>query len=147
MSCTIRPPCLRGNSPRYSRNRRIGVPHRWSARFGEDKNILPLSGIEPRFLGRPARSVVTIPSTLFRLSIISVTYTIISCPCGVQPVFKIGSVFRDTPTELNSVWRTAWEWDRVRYKYGSAELRTSAVGAVLGCAADKLTRSARLCRW
>jgi hypothetical protein len=37
--------------------------------FGEHKNLLPLLGIKPQFLGRPARSLVTIPSTLSWLPI------------------------------------------------------------------------------
>jgi hypothetical protein len=35
--------------------------------LGEEKNLLPLPGIETRFLGCPARSVVTITTTLSRL--------------------------------------------------------------------------------
>ena len=36
----------------------------WSGRFGLEKNLLPLRAIEQRFLCRPDRSVVTIPTTL-----------------------------------------------------------------------------------
>ena len=38
-----------------------------SGRFGQEVNPLPLSGIEPRFLGRLARGVVTILTELSRL--------------------------------------------------------------------------------
>jgi hypothetical protein len=35
--------------------------------LGEEKSALPLPGIEPRNLGRPARRLVTPATTLFRL--------------------------------------------------------------------------------
>jgi len=36
----------------------------------EEKNLYPLQGIEPRFLGRPALSIVTTLSVLRRLQIL-----------------------------------------------------------------------------
>jgi len=38
----------------------------------KSQNLLPHPGIEPRFLGRPAHSLVTIPSTLSRFRIIAI---------------------------------------------------------------------------
>jgi hypothetical protein len=35
-----------------------------SGRIGVDTDVLPVTGIEPRFLGCPARSLVTIPKDL-----------------------------------------------------------------------------------
>jgi hypothetical protein len=58
---------LRGNSPRYLYCRRLGVPERRSGRYGEGKSLLSLRGLELRFLGRPARSLVAIPTELSRL--------------------------------------------------------------------------------
>jgi hypothetical protein len=38
----------RGNRPLYS----LGGPHSWPGRYGEQKNLLPVAGLERRFLGR-----------------------------------------------------------------------------------------------
>jgi hypothetical protein len=50
----------RAKSPRYPLNTRLGVPQSWPGHFGDEKNRLALLGIEPRFLGRPVRSLFTI---------------------------------------------------------------------------------------
>jgi hypothetical protein len=55
-----------GYSPRYAFYRRLGRPQSWAGRYGEGKNLLPLPGIKPRLLGRPARSLVAIPTELSR---------------------------------------------------------------------------------
>jgi len=34
----------------YQRNRRLGGPHSRSERFGEEKNLLPLPGLERRIV-------------------------------------------------------------------------------------------------
>jgi hypothetical protein len=47
-----------GNSPRYPLYMR---PHSCCGRYGEEKNLLPLTGIEPRLL-LPAISVVAAPT-------------------------------------------------------------------------------------
>ena len=39
-------------------------------RFGEEKNILSLSGIESQFLGRPVRSLVTILTEVPQLPLV-----------------------------------------------------------------------------
>jgi hypothetical protein len=44
-----------GNSPWYSLYRSLGAPQRRCGLYGEVTNLLSLSGIELRFLGRPAR--------------------------------------------------------------------------------------------
>jgi hypothetical protein len=41
-----------------------GGPQSRFERFGEENNLLPLPDIEPRLLGRPVRSLVTMPSEL-----------------------------------------------------------------------------------
>jgi len=41
--------------PRYTLNRRLSVPQIRSGRFGQNKNLLTLPGIEPQFPGRPAQ--------------------------------------------------------------------------------------------
>jgi len=43
----------------YLSSRKLGGLQNRSGSFGKDKNPLPLPGIEPRFLGCPAHSVVT----------------------------------------------------------------------------------------
>jgi hypothetical protein len=55
------------SAPPIPFNRRLGGPQKRSGRYGEENNPLPLPGIEPRFLGRPAHSLVTIPTALPQL--------------------------------------------------------------------------------
>jgi hypothetical protein len=57
-----RPPWA--NSPRYLLDGRPSGFQSQSGRYGEEKNLLPLLEIEPRILGRPARSLVVVPSKL-----------------------------------------------------------------------------------
>jgi hypothetical protein len=45
-----------GTSPRYPLYRKLRGPQSRSGSCEEKKNLLPLPGSEPRFLGRPARS-------------------------------------------------------------------------------------------
>lgn len=45
----------------------LGGSQSRSGRFEEEKNLLPLSEIEPRLLRHPARSPVTISTALYRL--------------------------------------------------------------------------------
>jgi hypothetical protein len=47
--------------------RKAGGPQSRSIRFGEEMYFLPLPGIEPRFIGCHARSVVTILTELHRI--------------------------------------------------------------------------------
>ena len=63
----LRPVYLRGKVPRYPLNWRNCGPQRRSGRFGEEKNILPLLAIEPRFLGCPACFLYIIATELSRL--------------------------------------------------------------------------------
>jgi hypothetical protein len=53
----------RGKDPRYPLDRRLGGPQSQSGHRGYSKNLLPLSGIEPRSLSRPVCS-----QTLYWLS-------------------------------------------------------------------------------
>ena len=55
------------NNLRHPLNSTLGGPQSLSGRFAEEKYLLPLSGIEPRFIHCPACSLVTITITLFRL--------------------------------------------------------------------------------
>jgi hypothetical protein len=50
-------------SQRYTLGKRLGRPQSWSECSGEEKNLLPLPGIDPPFHGRSVHS----PS-LYRLS-------------------------------------------------------------------------------
>ena len=60
VSFTPQPICPRENSPRYSLSRRFsGLPCRFR-RFGQEKNFLPLVGIQPRVLGCLERSFVIV---------------------------------------------------------------------------------------
>jgi len=49
-----------GKRPQYPLNRMLGVPQSWSGHFGEEKHLLPLPQIKPRFLCHPAHNLVTI---------------------------------------------------------------------------------------
>jgi hypothetical protein len=60
LSFTPLPLYPRGNSSHYPLYRRLGEPQSGSERYGEDKNLLMLLGIEPRLLSRPARVLISI---------------------------------------------------------------------------------------
>lgn len=62
ISFTYKPFYRQVMNPRYQG---LGGPQRWSGHFVEEKNLLSLPGIEPRFLVRPARNLVTVPTMLF----------------------------------------------------------------------------------
>jgi hypothetical protein len=51
---TLLSPYLRGKSPGYPLDRRLGGIHSQSGCCGEEKNALPLPHIEPIFLGCPS---------------------------------------------------------------------------------------------
>jgi hypothetical protein len=46
---------------------RLGDPQSRSGLCGEEKNLLPLLGVESRFHSHPARSLATFPTELYRL--------------------------------------------------------------------------------
>jgi hypothetical protein len=56
VSFTLLPLCPQGKSPRFPLDRRLGGPQSWPECCGEQKNLLPLAGIEPQFHGHPASS-------------------------------------------------------------------------------------------
>jgi hypothetical protein len=66
ISFTPRALYFRVKSPLYPLNKRQGGRQSQSGGFGGDINILPLPGIEPRFLDRPARSLIIVPTALPR---------------------------------------------------------------------------------
>jgi hypothetical protein len=57
----------RGKSRRYPLDRRLRGPQSRCRRYGEEKHLLLLPGIEPRLLGRPARCLIAISTQLSRL--------------------------------------------------------------------------------
>ena len=59
-------PLLRRKNQRLSLERKLGGPKGQSGRFRKEINLLLLSGIEPRFLGRPLRNIVIILTVLSR---------------------------------------------------------------------------------
>jgi hypothetical protein len=61
---TSRPLYPKGKCPWYPKNRMVSGYQSCSESFGEEKNICLVSGIEPIFLGCPARNLVTILTTL-----------------------------------------------------------------------------------
>lgn len=63
---TPRPLYLRGNSS-HSLDRSLGDTKSRSSCYGEDRNFLPLPGIEFRLLDRPSRSPVGIPNGLMSI--------------------------------------------------------------------------------
>jgi hypothetical protein len=69
VSFTIQPPCSYKNKP--STRYMVGWvgPKSPSGHFGEEKNLLSLLEIETRFLGRPGRTLVTIPTELYKLGV------------------------------------------------------------------------------
>jgi hypothetical protein len=55
-----------GKSSRHLLDRRLGGPQSQSERYGEDKNLLPLSGIEPGLPGRLARILAALLTEMFQ---------------------------------------------------------------------------------
>lgn len=55
-----------GTIIQHSVTGRLGGPRSQSGRFGEETNLLSLPVFEPRSIGRPARSPVTVLNTLSR---------------------------------------------------------------------------------
>lgn len=53
-----------GRRPRYPLHRRLGRSQNRSDRYGEEKKVFP--GIETPLLGRPAYSIVALPTELLR---------------------------------------------------------------------------------
>jgi hypothetical protein len=50
----------------YPLHSRLGGPQSQPGLYAEERNIWPLPGIEPWFLERPSRSLVAVPTILFR---------------------------------------------------------------------------------
>jgi hypothetical protein len=66
VSITIQPPCPQGSSLRNPFYRWVVRLQSRSGHYGEGENLLPLPGIETQLLGRPARSVIAVPTELSR---------------------------------------------------------------------------------
>lgn len=49
----------------------LSGPHSRYGHYGEEKNLLPLLETELRFLGRPSRRLVTIPTKVNKLKYIT----------------------------------------------------------------------------
>jgi hypothetical protein len=58
VSFTPLPLCPQENSPPHPLYRRLGGSQSRSGHYGEENNLLPLQGIEPRLLRRPVHSLV-----------------------------------------------------------------------------------------
>jgi len=58
---------VHGKIPWYPLNGRLGEPKSQSEFCGQEKNLLPLPGIEPPFLIHPASSLVTILTEILQL--------------------------------------------------------------------------------
>jgi hypothetical protein len=58
---------LRGNSALYPSDKKLCGPQSLCGCYGEEKNRLSIAGMEPRFLCRPAHSIVAIPTGISRL--------------------------------------------------------------------------------
>jgi len=70
--------CHCGKSSQYPLDRRMGVPPSLPGRFGTGTDLFPLSGIEPRFRGRPAHGSVTTQSTLSRFVLLFLSLRILT---------------------------------------------------------------------
>jgi hypothetical protein len=69
VSLSSRPLYPRVNGSHYPLPTRLGRPESRSGQFGDSKSSLPLLGIKPRFLSRPARSqcLISKPAILTQL--------------------------------------------------------------------------------
>jgi hypothetical protein len=66
----------------YTLISRPGGPQSLAAHFRQEENLLPLLGIEPRFLSNTAYSLVTIPTSLLQLTLLSTTNDSIYVSCN-----------------------------------------------------------------
>jgi hypothetical protein len=64
--CKTSPTLTKSKVRRYLLNGGLTEPQKWSEWLGEEKNLMPLPGIELQLLRCPAHSPVTIPTTLLR---------------------------------------------------------------------------------
>jgi hypothetical protein len=64
---TVRQRYLHGNNHRHQVDKRFGGPQSRFGHWGEQKNLFASPGIEPEFLCSPSRSLVSIPTEIFRL--------------------------------------------------------------------------------
>lgn len=55
--------------PQYHLNRKLRGPQSQSQRFGKEKNLFPLPGIEPQSVGRPVCSLDTTPTKQPQLTV------------------------------------------------------------------------------
>jgi hypothetical protein len=67
VSFTPLPLYTQGKSPRYPPHRRLDGPQSRAGYYRGEKNLLPFSGAEPRFLSYTARYLVTILTKLSRI--------------------------------------------------------------------------------
>jgi hypothetical protein len=89
-SFRLRPFKLRAKcpSPRYVLNSKVGGSQSRSAQLETDKCLLPLPGLEPRFLSCPVRILITTPTELSRLSAYVLFKTSIN-PVSTRTVYKL----------------------------------------------------------
>jgi hypothetical protein len=95
ISVTHRPFVPWGSGFWYPLNRRIFEPQTGAARFGEEKNLLPLQGFEPQFLDYLA-------STANRFKIIIIIMLIIGF-ISVQALERRGPTTRPTRIKKDTV--------------------------------------------
>jgi hypothetical protein len=75
----------RGNSPRYILYKILGGPQSRSWRYGQEI-LLPLTVIEPLFLGGPSCSLVSLPTELSEFPILHVL--LLNIPCSVRRSYR-----------------------------------------------------------
>jgi hypothetical protein len=75
-------------------DRKLGGPQSRSGLGGEEKNSQPLPGIEVQIPDRPANSLVTIPTELSRLLIITITIIIITAATTIIIIIIIIIIIR-----------------------------------------------------
>jgi hypothetical protein len=61
---TVQPLYPQGKSPNYSPTRRLGGTQTQTRHYTEQKNFLPLPGIQPQFLHCPNHGLVTTPTMI-----------------------------------------------------------------------------------
>jgi hypothetical protein len=93
----------RVKSPRYLLDMRLGGPQRRSGRCEENKNILPLLKMEPRFLGLPVHSLVAILTSHFSCLIENFLRLLRKIHCRV---LKIRSQMNPIRTLAPYTWST-----------------------------------------
>jgi hypothetical protein len=135
-----------GKSPWCPLNRGLAGPQLQGDRFGEDKDLLLLPGIEPRFLCYTARGLITIPSTV-SLLILSI-YWRLMLKCTLQELLMKCFTRRsfDYVKRIVTLWIRVYNsvlipsplWDVTQYRLVVTEVSGQPIASIFKGQAAKV---------